>query len=148
MCSSDLYPNLHFISSVHTHFCSAGSFSSSCSYWSKCVFFSLSFHAVRKSTVTFSVEPPSHSILKAFLCCFCSKQDKSSCSLKNDTYFQVKDTTFSLDIGSLIQHSDPLHEILQIEPADGSEGTEKNPIVVNGVTVQWFESFMSWLNHL
>ena len=78
-----------------------------------------------------------------------SKDDKSSCSPKMTiTSFQVEDTTFGLDVGSLIQHSDPLREILQIEPADGSEGTEKNPIVVNGVTVQRFESFMSWLNHL
>jgi len=63
-------------------------------------------------------------------------------------YFQVEDTTFGLDVGGLIQHSDTLCKILQIEPTDGSEGTENNPIVVNGVTVQWFESFMSWLNHL
>ena len=77
------------------------------------------------------------------------KDDQSSCSPKMTIiYFQVEDTTFGLDVGGLIQHSDPLREILQIEPADGSEGTENNPIVVNGVTVQRFESFMSWLNHL
>jgi len=64
------------------------------------------------------------------------------------TYFQVNDTTFGLDVGGLIQHSDPLRQILQLEPADGSEGTENNPIIVNGVTVQRFESFMTWVHHL
>jgi len=77
------------------------------------------------------------------------KDDQSSCSPKMTIiYLQVEDTTFGLDVGGLIQHSDPLREILQIEPEDGSEGTENNPIIVNGVTVQRFESFMSWLNHL
>jgi len=63
-------------------------------------------------------------------------------------YFQVENTTFGLDVEGLLQHSDPLHQILHMEPADGSEGTEDNPIVVEGVTVQCFESFMTWLNHL
>lgn len=61
---------------------------------------------------------------------------------------QVEDTTFGLDVGGLIQHSDPLRQILQLEPADGSEGTDNNPIIINGVTVQRFESFITWLNHL
>ena len=64
------------------------------------------------------------------------------------TYLQVDDTTFGLDVGGLLQHSDPLRQILQLEPADGSEGTEHNPIIVNGVTVQRFESFMTWVHHL
>jgi hypothetical protein len=64
------------------------------------------------------------------------------------TYLQVDDTTFGLDVGGLLQHSDPLRQILQLEPADGSEGTENNPIIVNGVTVQRFESFMTWVHHL
>jgi len=61
---------------------------------------------------------------------------------------QVEDTTFGLDVGGLIQHSDPLRQILQLEPADGSEGTDNNPIIINGVTVQRFESCITWLNHL
>lgn len=60
----------------------------------------------------------------------------------------MEDTTFGLDVGGLLQHSEPLREILQLEPADGSEGTEYNPIIVNGVTVQRFESFMTWVHHL
>jgi hypothetical protein len=63
-------------------------------------------------------------------------------------YLQVENTTFGLDVGGLLQHSDPLRQILEMEPADGSEGTENNPIVVEGVSVQRFESFMTWLNHL
>jgi len=63
-------------------------------------------------------------------------------------HFQVENTTFGLDVGGLIQHSDPLRQILQLEPADGSEGTDNNPIIINGVTVQHFESFITWLNHL
>lgn len=110
------------------------------------------------STFMASEEPPApsqwnpHPTLyrKPFYVVFAvSKDDQSSCSPKMTIiYFQVEDTTFGLDVGGLIQHSDPLREILQIEPADGSEGTENNPIVVNGVTVQRFESFMRWLNHL
>jgi hypothetical protein len=62
---------------------------------------------------------------------------------------QVEDTTFGLDVGGLLQHSDPLCNILEVDPTiPRSEGTESNPIVVHGVTVQRFESFMTWLHHL
>ena len=62
---------------------------------------------------------------------------------------KVEDTTFGLDVGGLLQHSVLLGEILQVESTiPRSEGTESNPIVVHGVTVQHFESFMTWLHHL
>jgi hypothetical protein len=68
---------------------------------------------------------------------------------ETDRSFQVEDTTFGLDVGGLVQHSVPLGDILQVETTiPRSEGTESNPIVVHGVTVQRFESFMTWLNHL
>ena len=62
-----------FLLSFSKLFC-VGSFSSSCGQWCMCVFSSLSFHGVRNTTGTFSVEPPSQSISKAFLCRFCSKK--------------------------------------------------------------------------
>ena len=56
---------------------------------------------------------------------------------------------FGLDVRGLLQHSVPLCDILQVEPTfPGSEGSEINPIIVHGVTVQQFESFMTWLHHL
>ena len=65
---------------------------------------------------------------------------------------KVEDTTFGLDVGALLQHSVPLCDILRVEPTiprgKRSEGTENNPIVVHGVSVQCFESFMTWLHHL
>ena len=68
---------------------------------------------------------------------------------ETDRSIKVEDTTFGLDVGGLIQHSVPLRDILQLETTiPRSEGTESNPIVVHGVTVQRFESFMTWLNHL
>jgi len=63
-------------------------------------------------------------------------------------HFQVENTTFGLDVGGLLQHSEPLRQIFQLQPAAGSEGTDDNPVVVNGVTVGRFESFMTWVNHL
>ena len=71
---------------------------------------------------------------------------------KTDRIMKVEDTTFGLDVGGLLQHSVPLCDILRVEPTiprgERCEGTENNPIVVHGVSVQRFESFMTWLNHL
>jgi hypothetical protein len=71
---------------------------------------------------------------------------------KTDRIMKVEDTTFGLDVGGLLQHSVPLCDILRVEPtiprSERSEGTESHPIVVHGVSVQRFESFMTWLHHL
>ena len=68
---------------------------------------------------------------------------------ETDRNIKVEDTTFGLDVGGLLQHSVPLCDILQVDATiPRSEGTESNPIVVHGVTVQRFESFMTWLHHL
>ena len=68
---------------------------------------------------------------------------------ETDTNIKVEDTTFGLDVGGLLQHSVPLCDILQVDETNPrSEGTESNPIVVHGVTVQRFESFMTWLHQL
>lgn len=64
------------------------------------------------------------------------------------TRVQVENTTFGLDVGGLLQHSEPLRQILQLQPSEESKGTNNNPIVVNGVTIGHFESFMIWVNHL
>ena len=68
---------------------------------------------------------------------------------ETDRNIKVEDTTFGLDVGGLLQHSVPLCDILQVDATiPRNEGTEGNPIVVHGVTVQRFESFMTWLHHL
>ncbi|KAF8804884.1 hypothetical protein BYT27DRAFT_7213576 [Phlegmacium glaucopus] len=63
-------------------------------------------------------------------------------------WVQVENTTFGLDVRGLLQHSEPLRQILQLQPSEESKGTDNNLIVVNGVTVGHFESFMIWVNHL
>ncbi|KAF8054958.1 hypothetical protein FPV67DRAFT_1681221 [Lyophyllum atratum] len=55
---------------------------------------------------------------------------------------------FKVPIGKLRQYSEPLDKILSIPPSFATEGTECNPIVLHGLTVEEFESFLMWVNHI
>ena len=86
---------------------------------------------------------------KPFYVVFAVSENHFILGADTDGIIKVEDTTFGLDVGGLLQHSVPLCDILQVEHMiPRSEGTESNPIVVYGVTVQRFESFMTWLHHL
>jgi hypothetical protein len=86
---------------------------------------------------------------KPFYVVFAVRENLNLFWADSDRKIKVEDTTFGLDVGGLLQHSGPLGDILQVDPmSPRSEGTETNPIVVHGVTVQRFESFMTWLHHL
>ena len=86
---------------------------------------------------------------KPFYVVFAVRENDFFFWAETDTNIKVEDTTFGLDVGGLLQHSVLLCDILQGDETNPrSEGTESNPIVVHGVTVQRFESFMTWLHHL
>ena len=86
---------------------------------------------------------------KPFYVVFAVRENHLIFGAETDRNFKVEDTTFGLDVGGLLQHSVSLCDILQVDSTTPrSEGTKSNPIVVHGVTVQRFESFMTWLHHL
>ena len=81
---------------------------------------------------------------KPFYVVFAVRENDFFFWAETDTNIKVEDTTFGLDVGGLLQHSVLLCDILHVDEMNPrSEGTESNPIVVHGVTVQHFESFMT-----
>lgn len=66
------------------------------------------------------------------------------------TRVKVEQTLFTFDIHRILQQSEPLQGIFGISNIEGKivEGTKERPIKVPGVTVQEFEAFLEWMNHV
>lgn len=61
---------------------------------------------------------------------------------------KAEDHLFRVDIGRLKHHSMVIDDIFSIPPSkDSSEGTEVNPIKLEGIKASALASFIKWLNH-
>ena len=67
---------------------------------------------------------------------------------------QVESNLFKVDISSLAPHSEPLSTIFAIPPSTSSstnlndEGTESNPIILEGISAEDFSNFIRWVYHV
>ena len=61
---------------------------------------------------------------------------------------QVDNTLFCVDLKNLERHSEPIRNIFEIPPSVANEGTESNPIFLEGLSAEEFSSFLSWIYHV
>jgi hypothetical protein len=65
--------------------------------------------------------------------------------------YQVESNLFKVDISSLAPHSEPLSTIFAIPPSTSNlndEGTESNPIILEGISAEDFSNFIRWVYHV
>lgn len=73
---------------------------------------------------------------------FCSKIDINILP-------QVENTLFCVDLEPLTAHSNPLNQIFNIPTStESSEGTEANPIIIEGIYADEFSQFVLWVYHV
>ncbi|KAF4596843.1 hypothetical protein EYR40_007468 [Pleurotus pulmonarius] len=73
--------------------------------------------------------------------------------IKHSKFFldmrMIQNVLFRVDVASLQNYSETFKDIFSIPPSGPlNEGSEENPVILQGISVDEFEAFLTWLYHI